>query len=840
MHNLFDRLTTACGVLALVAFAGTVWAQSADRQFLDGLRARQLFGMAELTCQQQLADGGLTERQRAEWTAELVRTQSQYAANSAPASRAQHWLDAEKTTEQFLTGNADNPFRLLVEAQDAFSQLARGELARMESEVVDQAQTDLDPARSMIRQADRSLEQIDRQLTTLIDSSNGRPNLASLASHELISLQNHLRFQRARAYRNQALCYPVGSDDRSAALSQAVEQLDHAQTQVTASDPLLWKVYLEQAICYRLLASWPQAQLVLDSLTSTAAPVAMQSRAKAERVRLDLAIGRLDLALDELEKASQLVARSPELDFAALETYLACWQEAARKKDDAQSRQWQQQAVSAVTRLEREHGSYWARRGEMLLLRVAGQSSGDGNVAILAKTADSLFFKGHFDDAIRAYERAAQQATDAGESDIAFDLKFKAALVEQQEKRYESASRRLKELALKHTIHEKANQAHLLAAWNARQAIRDHGSAADPYAALLKEHLINWPDRATADAARMWLAQLYERRRVWKLAISNYRSIRPGSEHFPNGVEATGRVWRQSLLQMKDSGEPLLQEYQAAVAYFESLLYGTEKQWPDKWSAAQRRAAVAAARLRLSFPHEASTSGHQLAETARLLQTVLKASPDAPQPWRESAQALLVAALAGQVDNRDEALDLVGQLTGESPEQLLELVDRLSTLDGQATPDMRKELAQVQLAVLAHLETPGNTLSTSIRQRSETARAEALIAVGSLDKALKAYRALVLAYPNSGRVQIGLAQLLLDGTDAASWSAALDQWRRVAARLKPNSEDWYLAKYSIASAYLKLGKPTEAAKRLRYLKATSPVDLTRWKTRVDKLLADCR
>ena len=85
----------------------------------------------------------------------------------------------------------------------------------------------------------------------------------SLTADELFSLQNSIRFQLARTYRNQGLCYPGDSTDRVAALTAAVKQLNATLTQLRADDALTWQVYRDLAVCHRLLGDLDQAQRAL-------------------------------------------------------------------------------------------------------------------------------------------------------------------------------------------------------------------------------------------------------------------------------------------------------------------------------------------------------------------------------------------------------------------------------------------------------------------------------------------------------------------------------------------------------------------------------------------------
>ena len=117
---------------------------------------------------------------------------------------------------------------------------------------------------------------------------------------------------------------------------------------------------------------------------------------------------------------------------------LALWKAAIDKKDEDAAGQWQKQATAAVNALEQTHGPYWGRRGELELLRVAGNGSTMSSVEILGRTADNLYLKEQFDEAILTYERAAQQARAVADAEAAITWECKAALIEQQLKRHQA------------------------------------------------------------------------------------------------------------------------------------------------------------------------------------------------------------------------------------------------------------------------------------------------------------------------------------------------------------------------------------------------------------------
>ena len=294
------RVLASTLLLLLLLCCGGRAAASSDQRFVQGLVERRLFDLAVLECSHQLGRPDLPARERVDWTVELIRILGEQAVNSGPAERPARWQAAHAAAADFLAQAADPPRRVLVQVQDALTSLAEGELARIEAEVAAEPQAALEQARTGIRQATRALENLDKQLAEQVARSTDRTAADSLSGDELVSLQNNVRFQLARAFRNQALCYAPESEDRLAALTMAVEQLNRTLRQLRSDDPLVWQVYLDLATCHRLLGSSPQAQLALTAPLSDKAPAEIQLRALAETAELAVAAGNPQQALDEL------------------------------------------------------------------------------------------------------------------------------------------------------------------------------------------------------------------------------------------------------------------------------------------------------------------------------------------------------------------------------------------------------------------------------------------------------------------------------------------------------------------------------------------------------------
>ena len=838
----FLRAPSCTSWIALLCVAAGWCTQAAgddsERRLLDGLRQRRLFLLAEHYCEDRLRESQLPAGEVGDLTVELVRLYAEHAVQSPPDARIALARKARDTAAEFVRQHKDNPRLLLVRMQDALTVLALAELARQEGEIAIEPEPVFETARQFTREATRLLEQFDKELVQRISQSGRKPAVGELSADEMTALLNNVRYQLARAHRNQALCYAPASDDRIAALSQSLEQLERTLKQVAPDDPLAWRIRVDQIVVLRLAEKLAEAQTALDALEPkdipTTAPPAIQLAARAEAVRLQLAAGKLDVALRLLAEGREITGQvSPELDLAILETYVALWQAAEQAKNPARAAESQQKAVAMLQMIDQTHGPYWRHRGDRLLVRSAAGGRGDANLEILARTADNFYLKGQFDEAVAAYDKAASLA-EGDNPGLRFELAYKAALVLQQRRQFADAGRRLRVLSLAAKSHAKASDAHLLAAWNLAQAARDELQLLSQYGELLVEHVTTWPRAATANQARVWLGAFQESQQAWRRAIDAYQGTEFSSPHFDAAVKSLGPCWLRHLAEIKSSGQPHERDAELAARWFEKVCPAPDASPRPTWTATQQAAALSAARIRLQF----TSDGGVAAE--RILRAALAGSADAAEAWIAAAQSLLVVALAGQANRLDDAQQVLREIAGGSHERLLETLEGLTGLADAATPDVRGSLAKLQLATADMLGPQRDRLSPPERLRLEIIRAAALAAAGRCSEALSAYQKLAQANPNDARAQEAYAELLLTGDDNASWRQALDQWRKIASRSPPRSPRWWRAKYSVALAQFKLGEKQPAAQLIRYLQETPPgLDETELRPKFLELLKRC-
>jgi hypothetical protein len=780
------RSFVACGFLLAGACA---YVDASDAAFLAGLRERRLFELANRYCTDRLSRPELVEPARTDLVVERIRTLATAASHASLADQAAAWQRAREVAAESIAAKPPSPRLVLIRLQDALTPLAEGELGRHEFEAGALPVEREERVRQALREASDLLDALDKELTAEIPlRRRSPPRPPALSADELFALQQQLRRHIARAAKNRALLFEAESADRLALLLRAAETLQSTLAQLPADDPLTRSFQLDLAECQRLLGKHDEAGQLLAALDDEGIEPAVRLATRAELIRL--AVAQKDAALIERLLASGRMVQgqsAAELDFAWFEALVALAQAAAGRKDAAAAKQYQDQAAEAARLLETDHGAYWGRRADQLLVAALPRGGGTVNVQLLMRAADRLYLQREFDEALAAYDDAAGQARTAGDLAAAFELSYKAALVERSRQRHDAAARRFRALGKGLATHPQAPAAHLAAAWHLAQWLKDDPAAAEDYAAVLREHLAVWPAHETSAQARLWLGRLLENQSQWAEAAAVYAGVPPMSEHLAAAVAGLVRASQRELADLAAAGESASDAADKAIGRLREIIEIKDN------AAAQRAAALAAAELVLAWQPQ------RAAEAEAWLKDALAGGADADAGWQAAAQAQLVIALTQQPGKADDALAVLRQI-------------------GEDRSRLSKELA-VSLS---------------------RAQADALAAAGRRSEALAAYRRLVAAHPDSGAIQEGYATLLLAGDDRDSLATALARWRIIASRAKPRSELWKQAKYSVALAQFKLGDKAAAATLLRYVLETPPgLGGSAWEEKYRALLKQC-
>ncbi|MBI2826439.1 MAG: hypothetical protein HYX69_17315 [Planctomycetia bacterium] len=782
-----------------------------DERFLDGLRSRQLFPLAEKFCREALARGDAGDAKRAALVIELSRSLVEEALRAPADKRDALWRQALEAPESLARDSSKNPRLVQVRVQLGLVQLAWGELLRHEAELTDRSKR-LTAAREHLRGAIDALRQADDKTSEMLrrQQLGHKPERGELTNEELRALQKNVRYQLARALRSQGESYPPDSADRLNSLSQATELLGPLG-QIEAAEPLAWPSRLDAAICYRLLGHADAAARRLDQIEKQSPPPRIALAARGERILLALAAGRVDEALALAEKPRNVESQtSPPLDYAALAAYLAAWRAALDAGQKSQAAEREARAVALVREIDQVHGPYWRRRAESLFAERVAATGAEADVALLSRAAEGFYRAGQLDEALTAYDRAADQAAKAGQADEALRLAYVAATIEQQRERFAAAADRFRRASIAHPKASKAAEAHLLSIYNLGQEAR----GGDPdvlarYATLLEEHLAMWPQAPTADRAHAWQARVLERKEDWAGAAQHYGKVRADSHSAGEAIDGLARSYQALLADMASTGQPTRETARTAVTALERFV-GSNTGKKRHWNADQLRAVLAAARILLAY-----TDG-EFAHAERLMAAAVDGAAEAPEDWKAAARGMLIFAIAAQ-GRIEEAGRRADELAVGSRGNLLPVVESLDRLNDAAPPAVRQNLGKLELRLLESLEGADGGATADGRALA-LARGRALAAAGRGDEAIKNLKQLAAENPEDGQVQEALANVLLD----TGHDEALAAWQHVERKSRPGSDRWMRAKFGEALTLERRGERSRAAATVNLVKVLYP------------------
>ncbi len=796
--------------------------QDEDAQLVIGLRERRLFALAELHCHKLLTRTDLTLTESASLTIELIKTQTAKAILSSGTDRELAWQAAEQTAAQFLVDHPHNPRTVLVQVQSALGKLSQGQLIRQELAAEMVPESSRETALEVLRQANSQLSEIQRGITKLIAEQRGRSlQIDDLRVEELMALNNNVRFQLAITNVNRAQMY--AADDRLNrvdALSNVLERLEEIQRETAAGQPLWWDSQVLQLECLRLLDQYPKAHELADQLAATIEDNVFPTSLLEQQLLLSLDSGDVESAAKTLQQTENAANRTPQLDLARLNVLM----DLSNRSNTAEKSQWLNRAAQLAREIETQHGGYWGRRAKLALISAsgvnlemnsAGQSSTTGSSSaeldLLIGLAEQAERNGRFDDAVKAYDRAAAAASQLGAQPQAFSFSVRASQALEKQQLHELAAQRLIELANQNTSYELASAAHLRGCWNWAQVIGDDAEKKLRFTELLTEHLRAWPTADSTGQIRVWLGGQQQAVATtapqWQLAYETYRAVPTTSTSFGDALTRATYCANQWF-----DETPTTEQKTVATAVFQQLQSILESTQPGSPANAQAMLVVTEFGLRTGAVDPRSL-------TVALAQ-LIAASNDVLVQRR--GQACLYSIQAFDDGPTDSADALLEQFADDK--KWLALAEQeITAIAGQHPDWISTQSLACRLQVI---ETALTKFANELSPRETTAwlyrKSDALAALKRDQEALDVLLKLERELTNDASIQLRIARLVTQIDGAKEPAKPLAKWRLLATQLKPHSAAWYEAKYQVANLLAQSGRPADARKMLEYLQAIPP------------------
>jgi tetratricopeptide (TPR) repeat protein len=809
-----------------------------DIKVIDGLRRRRLFGLANDFCKERILQSGVDVQVQSALAIEQIKTVTGQAVFSNAQDRTKLWATVDEIANRFNLSFPGHPRIFLVDSQKAMSYLAHGRLLRQEIAAEIAEDTARDEALDALRRAKRTMEELERDIVKAIPERRGKKlEPDDLSSEQLLTLRNNMRYQLAVCNLNRAQLFDATDSkdrlNRISALKDVSDDLRDVHGESSSGQPLWWNSRLSQIECLRLLGQLAEARELIVILPKNGPP----------KVQQDILEQKLRLAIDAHDNAysrsvlSEVQAFSdpaPQIDLAVVELAIDL---SLRENDKQQRQKWLDFAANMTRDVEIKHGGYWGRRAELVLIAGAGGNSNVGNpnsvpsvnklpttnnpattsnapktstqLDLVSRLGDQAFRKGRFADALKAYDQGINLALGEENSGEVLRLQVKASQVLEEQKDWPAAADRLISSANNFPQLPLAAPAHLRGCWNYAQAVDEKNPESKlQFKQHLKDHLRRWPGSPTTDQAHQYLGNQFEQEQNWTGAANQFLSV--STEALPQTIGSFERCASNALIassvsEKKSVAEDLVRLMDAKIASLgdsdianQIFLLRTEF---DLVYVSHQPNPNLSKRLSASYPTV------KLVQRAIALQAVsiCKNDPsktgelisrlkDAPE-----ALALLDRCLAAVIDHN----------TGHGPTktQLLELRLRgIATATAALDPAAEKE-----------------------RSRWMMRQSDVFVAMNRHEEAFAVLSELEKKFPRSAGIQMQISRTLTkiyesgsSATKEKNLKKAIDQWRRVASKLKSHSPNWYEAKFSVAELLIKSGQKQEANKLLRYLKTIPP------------------
>ncbi|MCH2177406.1 MAG: hypothetical protein MK106_01260 [Mariniblastus sp.] len=779
-----------------------------DLPVIQGLRQRRLFDLADQLCRQYLSNPELDATQRVQLQLELIRTLLAEAIATPLAERAAVWRRVDLAITDFRNAYPDHPRKLLIEVQQALAHQTRGNLLVQEIAAEIGGPAEKDKALVELRNASRQIKQVESEIDRLIPAQRGR----RLGEHELsvdqlLNLRRNLRFQEAQTNLIKAQLYaPDDRLNRLDTLSLVSGRLDEVLRQSNPDQSLWWQAQIKRMKCYTLLGDNAAAEAVFRELPLKQLPAAQAVSLLEQRTDAAVASGKTENVTELLNAVQQNRSSSPTLQLSVLRLYIHLAKQAS---DPAVRSQWQGVASQLTQTIETTNGPYWGRRAELILIGptvrsnpndVTGAAADMGtDFNLLIRVGDQAVRKANMTDAIRAFKNAAVVAQKKGNAEQSLLANVRLSQVHESRKDHQLAAEVLIAAALENTRFPLASAAHLRGCWNWAQFSQQDKSQAPKFVELLAQNLQTWPQAKTADQARLWVASYYQSQSDWSQAIAAYLQVDMEGVRTFEACRQIAQCYTE-FLKIHRPNEPETRELAQQIM----------NRFPDLVKP-PRAAVLLIAQVGLTsntLPVEQITA---------MLKQFIQSATDNEWEAKQRAQAWQIVGLALKPNTVADAKTSIADLPNEL--SLLQLcVTGLRQAQEFTPPEQTASIAGLKILVAA------KALAASSQGSSQTywllEKARALQQLGEDTTAIEILRKLTVEKPKSQEIQLRLGRSLSKVGPGSE--EALQQWRRIATQVRPQSTAWFEAKLNVAKTLAAAGQDQKALEMLQYMNAIPP------------------
>lgn len=794
-------------------------------EYFTGLRSRGLHALAETVCHRKLADDRLDLLTRARYAVELSRSLTDHSRTAPTVDQQTELLkQAKQAIHQILDRHRNHPQKLLLESQLAFVTVGELESLRWRAALTPFDQKLIDRALRLADSLIPVLKQLNEQAGREARSRRSRTIGDQLRPYQIRSLQRLIQLKLGTVLLDKARLYPESTPDRSDALTQASEVLRHVAA-VPTKDQAMWQSQLTYVTTLRLLGTASAAWDMIKAMRDDDPPPHILDALAAEHVELLIDANRYPDAADYLRTRQKQHRRiSGPLSFLTARVYLRLSKIATEKQRPQLAAELLQEVHRAIQLASTTGNNYWAARAQNLLADEDSRNTYGAALGAVVRAGQSLYAAGDTAGAAQRYAEAFETARSQQNEQVAAEIGYTYGSILLKQKLFPEAADVFRLVTALAPSGDRAADADLLTSWCLGMEFRDHPTRErrEAYMAALEKHRATWPGSATAAEATWMLAQLQEQLLQTSKALSLYATV--PSDH-PRYTESAMGIARcsETILNRLRSMKRDRSEWEPAIV---ELLtpYVKEAMAPQSVmpvASADFLTRVARILIILEEPD------FQTAD--RLLDHVLTSASSAtqqnahplPEDTIETATGLRIISLAG-LGQPAAAMDLLKSTVLLDRDRLSAILGGLSSIAEFLTTDQRRIVGELQLAAVKQaglnpeeltreeLESFGHVIASAFEQTAQPHRAVGI------------FRQLLATRPRDRTLRRRVAIMLSQMNEAASLTAAQQEFRKLESSYEAGSSEWIDARLHVIELAIQLKNLDGARKLLKITQLLYP------------------
>jgi len=828
--------------------------QREDYIFLQGLRQRHLYHLAECYCKDKLLRGDLSLPERAILTSELIVTLNEWGMETEDSNERQsRWQEAISVAEAFYRRFPTSDWRFIVALMDLKYRITVASAIREEmqlgtayTEAISDASF-LDEIRSILRKTINALKDREAELQEVFrrpKSWSGNDDGSVFQEQQWLSLEKHLQFELARGFAELARTYPAKSEDHTAGMVEAARRLE-VLSQLPLDHPLGVPSRLALARILRELGDGARAIDILKGLAEEKLSLDERFALRAELIRLALATQQKE-ELDKLLAMGRLIEgkTAAQLDNAFLEAFLEKWKDARANNSD-EARAWEAKIREILNGLRQNGPAFWARRAELLVTRQIAGNQVHQDIDMNVYLAENAYRAKRWEEALAAFDRARKAAEQQGNPVRALQLGLAAAAIEHERERHQEAWRRYQDLYRSFSDQEGAKDAAELAIFHVGQLAKENPTEFLPlYQQELENYLRMWPQSEFACQAALYLGKIHNHfgHRIdaanylllslesWLQHVASLEPQKRESAPIAPDTPSQSQTSQYSVIQTVSE----LETVTARILQDESQRPDTRQRLRElaqhlaTWAKQARahapeqdwslRVASIAAQLLLkgeNDPHSADAVLKQFLpeplDTIDHLDVTVKA--------RSITLKLECDAWLNQSNDNAQTVRFMREMPIEAR---LTVLEDFGTRLSELPPQVRKRLALSLAHICEDLPKEWSSVPAPRRPQLGLAYSYVLMASDNESAALSWLRQLAAEFPDAADIQEEYALLLARQDRMDLRQEALERFRAIAQGTPEGSPRWFRAKYMTAWLLIQLGQPERALEMIRVLEAIHP------------------